>query len=74
MVEQTEMDLGDVRTTAKTDAVSDTFDSIPSVDLQSCDLDRAASEIGELRDDNGVDLWHVLKSLKCMGVNNIKLI
>ncbi len=75
MVEQTEMDLCDARTPpAQDDAVTDPFGAIPSVDIQSCDLDRAASEIGELRDENGVDLWHILKSLKGMGVRNVKLV
>lgn len=75
MVEQTEMDLCDERTPPAQDGAStEPFGAIPSVDLQSCDIDRVASEIGELMDENGVDIWHILKSLKEMGVGNVKLI
>lgn len=70
MIVQEEMDLGDVRTHASDGCETTPFD----VDLSRVDLESASNEVGELRDENGVDLWRILKDLKTMGVSNVHMI
>lgn len=43
-------------------------------DLQSVDLEAAAKGIGPLVNEDGVDLWDILRSLKSSGVGRLHFI
>lgn len=43
-------------------------------DLQSVDVEAAAKGIGPLVNEDGVDLWDILRSLKSSGVGRVHFI
>lgn len=45
-----------------------------TVDIEGVNFDMARRELGDMRDENGVSLWDVLKSLQSYGVKKVNMV
>ncbi len=44
------------------------------IDIEGVNFDMARRELGDMRDENGVSLWDVLKSLQSYGVKKVNMV